>query len=143
MVNEIGPVWIGVLMPPTGVLFFAPWVWYRVLLRKSITMDDWSHQQEENMAAYVIGMLEVRDTSWRTEYGPKTAALIEKHGGRYVARGGAETLEGDGGGLNTFVILEFPSVEHAKAWYNDPEYAPMIKLRQTGSEAHIVVMEGV
>lgn len=95
------------------------------------------------MAAYVIGMLEVRDPSWRAEYGPKTAALIEKHGGRYVARGGAELLEGEGGGLNTFVILEFPSVEAAKAWYNDPDYAPMIKLRQTGAKGDLVVLEGV
>ncbi len=95
------------------------------------------------MAAYVIGMFEIRDTSYRTEYGPKTAALIEKHGGRYVARGGAELLEGEGRGLNTFVVLEFPSVEAAKAWYNDPEYAPMIKLRQTGAEGDLVVLEGV
>lgn len=95
------------------------------------------------MAAYVIGMLEVRDPSWRAEYGPKTAALVEKHGGRYVARGGAESLEGDGKIPNTFVILEFPSVEAAKAWYNDPEYAPMIKLRQTGADGDLVVIAGV
>jgi uncharacterized protein (DUF1330 family) len=51
----------------------------------------------------------------------KDSSLIEKHSGRYVARGGAELLEGEGRGLNTFVILEFPSVEHAKAWYNRQE----------------------
>ncbi len=95
------------------------------------------------MAAYVIGMLEVRDTSWRAEYGPKTEALIKKHGGRFAARGEGETLEGEGKGLNRYVIIEFPSVENAKAWYNDPEYAPMIKLRQTGAEGHLVVLEGV
>ncbi len=94
------------------------------------------------MAAYVIGMLEVREPSWRAEYGPKTDALVEKHGGRCVAIGGAQTLEGEGKVPNTFVILEFPSVEKAKAWYNDPEYAPMIKLRQTGAEGHLVVLEG-
>lgn len=95
------------------------------------------------MAAYVIGMLEVRDPSWRAEYGPKTATLVEKHGGRYVARDGAEALEGNGKIPDTFVILEFPSVEAAKAWYNDPDYAPMIKLRQTGADGDLVVMEGV
>ncbi len=96
------------------------------------------------MAAYIIGMLEVRDTSWRAEYGPKTEALIEKHGGKIKAGAGTpETLEGEGKLPNTFLILEFPSVEHAKAWYNDPEYEPMIKLRQTGAEGHFVVLEGV
>jgi uncharacterized protein (DUF1330 family) len=37
-------------------------------------------------------------------------------------------------------ILEFPSLEQAKAWYNDPEYAHMIHLRQTGADADIVVL---
>lgn len=48
------------------------------------------------MAAYVIvRVLEVRDTAWREEYGAKTAALVQKHGGRFLVRGGVkETLEG-------------------------------------------------
>jgi uncharacterized protein (DUF1330 family) len=124
-------------------LFFVPWVRYKAGVSRSIQIDDAPYSEEKNMAAYVIGMLQVRETSWLAEYGPKTAALLEKHGGRYVARGRAETLEGDGKGLNTFVILEFPSVEHAKAWYHDPEYAPMIQLRQTGADGDLVVMEGV
>jgi uncharacterized protein (DUF1330 family) len=37
-------------------------------------------------------------------------------------------------------ILEFPSAEQAKAWYNDPEYAQLIDLRQTGADANIVVL---
>jgi uncharacterized protein (DUF1330 family) len=41
------------------------------------------------------------------------------------------------------VVIEFPSVAAAKAWYNDPEYGPMIKLRQTGSDAELMVVEGV
>ncbi len=34
-------------------------------------------------------------------------------------------------------------MEHAKAWYNDPAYAPMIKLRQSGSIAELVLVEGL
>ena len=40
------------------------------------------------MAAYAIGRLQMRDPSWRAEYGPKTAELVKKHGGRYLVRGG-------------------------------------------------------
>jgi uncharacterized protein (DUF1330 family) len=39
-------------------------------------------------------------------------------------------------------ILEFPSQEQAKAWYNDPEYGQMIDLRQTGADTEIVLVEG-
>ncbi len=96
------------------------------------------------MAAYVIVHLEVRSTTWLAEYGPKTAALIKKHSGKYLVRGGTmEGLEGDGELPSTIVVLEFPSMEHAKAWYNDPAYAPMIKLRQSGSTAELVLVEGL
>ena len=37
-------------------------------------------------------------------------------------------------------ILEFPSVEQAKAWYNDPAYVELIDLRQSGADAEIVLL---
>lgn len=96
------------------------------------------------MAAYAIGRLEMRDPSWLQEYGPKTAALVAKHGGKYLVRGGAmEQLEGTGQLPSVIVVLEFPSMEHARAWYNDPGYAPLIALRQTGSDLDFVLVEGV
>lgn len=97
------------------------------------------------MAAYVIvRVLEVRDTAWRAEYAPKTAALVQKHGGKFLVRGGAkESLEGSGKLPVNIVVLEFPNMEKAKAWHNDPDYAPLIKLRQSGSTSELVLVEGV
>ncbi len=97
------------------------------------------------MAAYVIvRVLEVRNTAWRQEYAPKTAALVQKHGGKFLVRGGAtESLEGVGKLPSNIVVLEFPSMERAKAWYNDPDYAPLIKLRQSGCDTELVLVEGV
>jgi len=96
------------------------------------------------MPAYAIGRLKMNDPSWRSEYGPKTGALVQKHGGRYLVRGGkSERLEGNTPVPDAIVVLEFPSMERAKAWYNDPEYAPLIKLRQTGSELDFVLVEGL
>ena len=96
------------------------------------------------MPAYAIGRLTMRDPSWLDEYGPKTAALVEKHGGKYLVRGGKmDRLEGDGELPSVMVVLEFPSMEQAQAWYNDPEYAPMITLRQTGSDLDFVLVDGV
>jgi uncharacterized protein (DUF1330 family) len=96
------------------------------------------------MPAYAIGRLEMRDPSWVKEYGPKTAALVQKHGGKYLVRGGKmERLEGDGKLPSTIVVLEFPSMEQARAWYNDPEYAPMITLRQGGSSLDFILVDGL
>jgi uncharacterized protein (DUF1330 family) len=96
------------------------------------------------MAAYAIGHLEMRDPSWVQEYGPKTAALVAKHGGRYLVRGRPiERLEGAGPLPSLLVVLEFPSLEQAQAWYNDPEYAPLITLRQTGADLDFLLVEGL
>jgi uncharacterized protein (DUF1330 family) len=97
------------------------------------------------MAAYIIGHVEVRDTAWTVEYVPKTTALVQKHGGKLLAGSGCamEILEGEGKLPSAIIVLEFPSMEQAKAWYHDPEYAPLIKLRQTGADADVVVVDGV
>lgn len=96
------------------------------------------------MTAYAIGHLEVRDPAWMEEYRPKVAALIEKHGGRYLVAGGAmETLEGTAALPSGLVVLEFPSMAEAKAWYADADYAPMITLRQSGSDLDLVLVDGI
>ena len=51
-----------------------------------------------------------------------------------------ERLEGKGQLPSVMFLLEFPSLEQAKAWYHDPEYAHMIHVRQTGADANIVVL---
>jgi len=96
------------------------------------------------MPAYAIGRLETSDWSWLPEYRSITAALVEKHGGRYLASGGAiEQLEGNLAPPDALVVLEFPSLERARAWYEDPEYGPMIELRQRHCELDFLLVEGV
>ncbi len=96
------------------------------------------------MPAYLVGGVDVSDPAWVAEYGPKVEALVEKHGGRYLVRGGEmDVVEGTTPTSRVMVVIEFPSLENARAWYNDPDYAPLIKLRQTGSESEIVLVDGL
>jgi len=95
------------------------------------------------MAAYVIGNFEILDAVTIERYRREAPATIEKYGGRYLVRGGAvEVLEGE------FVpkrvtVLEFPSVERAKAWYESPEYRALAKLRQAASRGDVFIVAGV
>jgi uncharacterized protein (DUF1330 family) len=68
--------------------------------------------------------------------------LVAKHGGRYVARttNPWEVLEGAASDITNITMIEFPSMEHARAWYNDPEYAPMKRLRQAGSRLNLLLV---
>ena len=94
------------------------------------------------MAAYVIARLEARDTAWREAYSSKTAELIRKHGGKVLApfASKVEALEGNAKFPTHVVIIEFPTNDQAKAWYNDPEYAPLIKLRQASADGDLVLV---
>ena len=78
------------------------------------------------MAAYIIANVEVTDAATYERYRKDVPATIEKYGGRFLVRGGAvEALEGDFV-PKRIVVLEFPSVERAKAWWNSPEYRPLL-----------------
>jgi uncharacterized protein (DUF1330 family) len=95
------------------------------------------------MTAYVIVDVDVTDPAGYNEYKKLAQAAVALYGGKYLARGGKnETLEGDWK-TNRLVILEFTSVEQAKAWLNSPEYAPARKLRHQYARSKMVVVEGL
>ena len=94
------------------------------------------------MTAYVIVDVEVTDPVGYAEYKPLAAAAVQLYGGKYLARGGLnETLEGDWRSQR-LVILEFESMERAKAWLNSPEYAPARALRHKYANSKMIVVEG-
>src|ERR1051326_5884577 len=93
-------------------------------------------------AAYVIGEIEGTDRAKYDAYRKQVAATVEKHGGRFIVRGGkVESLEG-GWAPKRVVVLEFPSMAQALAWYRSAEYAPLIRLRQQGSRGKLIAVEG-
>lgn len=97
------------------------------------------------MKAYAVGLYDMRDRSWLPAYKEKVTALIAKHGGRYIARASNcpwTVLEGKHYPITGITIIEFPSMEHAKAWHSDPEYVPFIRLRQAGSQLDLMLVEG-
>jgi uncharacterized protein (DUF1330 family) len=94
------------------------------------------------MAAYLIADIEVTNPAGYDEYRRQVPATIEKYGGRFVVRGGAsETLEGDWGPKRV-VVLEFPTMEALKRWYNSAEYKPLIALRQKNASGNVIAVQG-
>lgn len=95
------------------------------------------------MAAYVIVDIQVTDPAGYAEYRQLAPPIVAAYGGKYLVRGGAlETLEGDWA-PQRLVILEFPSVAQAKAWWDSPEYRPLREMRQRTTLSRMVVVEGV
>jgi uncharacterized protein (DUF1330 family) len=68
---------------------------------------------------------------------------VEAAGGRYLARGGAtEVLEGDRV-PNRTVILEFPDLAAARAWYDSPAYREARDVREGAAIGSFIAVEGV
>lgn len=95
------------------------------------------------MAAYIIVEVKIQDKETYEEYKKLTPASMAPFGGKFIVRGGStETLEGDWQ-PERVVILEFPSVEKAKAWWSSDLYAPAKAIRQRTAETRMIVLEGV
>jgi uncharacterized protein (DUF1330 family) len=95
------------------------------------------------MPGYVIAELEITDPAGFEEYRKQVPATIEKYGGRYVVRGGTtHTLEGDWQ-PKRLVVIEFPSLEQARRWYDCEEYRGPKALRIKTTRSRVVLAEGV
>ena len=87
--------------------------------------------------------IEVTDPIRYEEYKRLASAAIAAHRGRYLVRGGAsEVLDGDWH-PRRLVVLQFDSVEQARAWRASPEYAEAKRVRETCARVNMVVVEGV
>ncbi len=95
------------------------------------------------MAAYVIADVDVKDPATFEEYRKAVPALIEKYGGKYIVRGGKhEILEGHWKPAR-LVVLEFPSMEHARRFFQSEDYRPIKSLRVNSALSHLVLVEGL
>lgn len=95
------------------------------------------------MAAYVIIDVDVHNPEGYAEYGKLSGASVQQYGGRFLVRGGAVEA-GEGAWHPTrFVIIEFPSMEQARTWYDSPEYTAARAIRQRNSDANLIFVQGV
>ena len=94
------------------------------------------------MKAYVVVEIDIHDPQLYERYKQLAPAGIAAHGGRYLVRGAkTTTLEGDWD-PKRFVILEFPSADAARAWWDGPEYAEAKRLRQSCATTQMLLVEG-
>jgi uncharacterized protein (DUF1330 family) len=85
----------------------------------------------------------VRDEAQYQKYREAVVPLINKHGGRFIIRGGkAEVLEGSPE-TRRWVVFEFPSMDAIRTFWNSPEYVPVKSLRQGAATLDILAVEGV
>jgi uncharacterized protein (DUF1330 family) len=95
------------------------------------------------MAAYFIVDVDVHDRAGMRDYLERVPGTLAKYGGRYIVRGGKfEVVEGNWQPTRV-VMLEFPTMEQAKSWYDCEEYKDMKAALHKSARTDIVLVEGV
>jgi uncharacterized protein (DUF1330 family) len=95
------------------------------------------------MPAYIVVDIEIHDHEIFAAYRQLAPASIAAYGGRYLARGGqTEPLEGSWTPAR-LVILEFPTMQQARAWWESTEYAEARRLRQECATTQMLLVEGL
>jgi uncharacterized protein (DUF1330 family) len=93
--------------------------------------------------AYIIANMTVTKPEVYEGYRALAAPAVAKHGGRFLARGGKhEVLEGAFPGKRV-VILEFPSFEQAKVFYDSVEYLAAREKRRGAADFNMLIVDGV
>lgn len=95
---------------------------------------------------YVYAEVEIHDPDSYPSYSATVAETLAPFGGKVLVRGGVrEQIEGEDtqhhDGLRT-VILEFPSVQHARDWYFSDAYTRSREMRKQWSTGRLCIIEG-
>lgn len=95
------------------------------------------------MSAYVIAQIKVTDPARFEDYKSLAPETLTPFGGAYVVRGGAyETLEGEWS-PERVVVLKFPGLDQAKAWYASADYKKAREVRAGAADFQVLAIEGL
>jgi len=95
------------------------------------------------MRAYLISTIDVHDPVGYEGYKKLVPPILAKYGGRFIVRGGTiEHKEGEWR-PRRIVVVEFESLEKARAFYDSAEYTQAKLLRQKTSAGSVLFVEGI
>ncbi len=94
------------------------------------------------MAAYVIADIDVKDAAAYEEYKKGVAATVAKFGGRFVVRGGTVKSYEGAWSPKRVVVIEFPDMGKLDAWYQSPDYKPLLDMRLAATVGSLIAVEG-
>src|SRR5215218_7574839 len=95
------------------------------------------------MTAYAVAHLRSVDQNAEIlDYLLRIDATLEPFGGRFVVHGAQpEVLEGEWPGV--LVVIGFPDLDAARAWYDSPGYQEILPLRTRNADGVTFLVDGV
>ena len=95
------------------------------------------------MPAYWVARSRINDPAEYKKYTDLVPAIIARHGGKVLARGGRYRIMEGPETFHRFIVIEFPTFEAAVGCFNSPEYAAAAAFRRNGAgQVENVIVEG-
>jgi uncharacterized protein (DUF1330 family) len=97
------------------------------------------------MVAYWVARSKVNNPEQYKKYTDLVPAIMQKYGGKILARGGKfKILEGPEK-FGRFIVIEFPSLDQAVACHDSPEYqaAAQHRKKDAAGEVELVIVESL
>jgi uncharacterized protein (DUF1330 family) len=96
--------------------------------------------------AYVVAEINVTNADGYAEYRTLSTAAAAQYGGQFLVRGGTrvqrEAMDEQHNDKWRTVIVEFPSLDQAQAWYDSVEYTKAKEIRMANSIGRLFIVEG-
>lgn len=98
---------------------------------------------DHSQPCYYVAEFTVHDPEGIKPYSAQVESTFAPYGGKFIVRGGEiESLEGVAP-TQRRVVIAFPSIERAKAWYASPAYVELRKIRQKTADASVYLVPGI
>jgi len=95
------------------------------------------------MRYYSVAELTVTERGWVRDYVAQVTPMVERYGGRYLARTTTfERIEGERPPKDVVLLIEWPSKEAAEAFYASEEYRPFRERRRAGADNEFLLVAG-
>ena len=98
-------------------------------------------RQAKVLPGYVVAEVDVTDPATFQKYAEKVPGTIAASNGHYVIRGG-KSVSIEGEPPKRFVVIQFDSVEKAKAWEDSPAYDAIKPIRHSSAKSRVFIIEG-
>jgi uncharacterized protein (DUF1330 family) len=96
------------------------------------------------MSAYCLfDCEEIYDPALLEKYRQRVFSVVSKFSGKYIVIGGPYEIKEGSPKINFPVLIEFPTLEQANAWYNSAEYAELLEMRKSAGKYEAVFMRGI
>ena len=84
------------------------------------------------MPAYWVARAKITDPALYKRYTDRVPEIIDRYGGKVLARGGRYRIMEGPEDFHRFVVIEFPTLEQAVACFESPEYQEASAFRRSG-----------